>query len=453
MRIVLLMLTVFMLHAFAFAGKTQAPVLFEPGKITSPVVCETDATQSYAVYMPAKGNKDALPVIYFFDPHADGELPLTKYRQLADEYGFILIGSNNSKNGNDWPTTENIWQHLFSDAQKKLKINANRVYTCGFSGGAKVAGYIALKYAAIKGVIANGAGLPDGVAAGNYAFSFTGIAGEGDMNMGDIISFCSALDNTTTRHSMLIFDGKHEWAPASTMITAFAGLQLYGMQLKLITKDDAFIGSYVTQAKQRVNAFQQLNQYIKALRECKLAISLLDGISTEATWFQQQSVDITANRLYQQQMKQQQVLLAKEESLKAGYMQQFQQGDMEYWKKTITNLQILAIAKTAESMMYQRLLAWLSLACYSISNQLINSNQNTAAKQFVEIYKLADPTNSEAWYFSAVVDARSLLKEIAESDLLKAVQYGFADKARLERQPEFKQLKINFTVVENKMKK
>ena len=45
--------------------------------------------------------------------------------------------------------------------------------TCGFSGGAKVASYIALHDNNVKGVIAGGAGLPDETQAGNFNFSFT----------------------------------------------------------------------------------------------------------------------------------------------------------------------------------------------------------------------------------------------------------------------------------------
>src|SRR6478672_587154 len=119
------------------------PDSFEAGKVIPHVTCKTNMAQSYALYIP-KGNKEILPVIYFFDPHADGSLPLNKYKALADKYDFILIASNNSKNGNDWPTTENIWNTLFDNTQKQLKINNKRIYTCGFSGGAKVASYAAL---------------------------------------------------------------------------------------------------------------------------------------------------------------------------------------------------------------------------------------------------------------------------------------------------------------------
>ena len=95
-------------------------------------------------------------------------MPLKKYKALADKYNFVLIGSNNSKNGNDWKTTENIWQNLFNDTQSRLILNRDRIYTCGFSGGAKVASYIALHHNEVKAVIAGGAGLPDETPAGKF---------------------------------------------------------------------------------------------------------------------------------------------------------------------------------------------------------------------------------------------------------------------------------------------
>ena len=104
--------------------------------------------------------------------------------------------------------------------------------------------------------------------------------------------------------------------------------------------------------------------------------------------------------------------------------------------------------------MYQRLLAYLSLAFYSISNQLINGNQNEGARHFVELYKKADPTNSEAWYFSAILDAREGNGRAATGDLLTAVDAGFNDKGRLRQQQEFQRLggQIDLARVESRMR-
>src|SRR6476659_1991592 len=79
---------------------------FTTGKIIGKVVCKNDASQSYALYIPVTQNNATMPVIYCFDPHGDGVLPLRNYKALADAYHYILVGSNNSKNGNDWNTTQ-----------------------------------------------------------------------------------------------------------------------------------------------------------------------------------------------------------------------------------------------------------------------------------------------------------------------------------------------------------
>ena len=430
--------SIYLTTASAATSPTATPITFQPGQLTNPVTCKADPTQSYAVYIPVKGNSQPLPIIYFFDPHADGALPLNKYKALADAYGFILVGSNNSKNGNDWATTENIWRRLADDTKSRLKIDPRRVYTCGFSGGAKVASYIALQHPGITGVIAGGAGLPDGTPAGDFPFSFTAIAGEGDMNLTELEALNGELDKTRTRHRFIHFDGRHEWAPENVMHLAFAGLQFDAMRAALIPKSD--INSYITKSKERLAADYKAGQLIKAGQECQLSIDLLDGLTAEVGWFKKEAASLAGDAKYQQQRQQQQYLLVREQNTKEEYMQHFRQGDIPYWTATIADLQAKAGARTAETGMYQRLLAYLSLAFYSFSNRLIGAGQNDEARYFVELYKKADPTNSEAWYFSAILHARAGEIHAAKDDLGTATKKGFRDKDRLQRQPEFQNL-------------
>jgi hypothetical protein len=428
---------------------------FEVGKVIPQVICKADAAHSYALYIPVHGNQAALPVVYFFDPHGDGSLPLYKYKALADSYNFILIGSNNSKNGNEWSTNDNIWNIMSDDSRKRLKLNADLVYTCGFSGGAKVATYIGLNHAEVKGVIANGAGLPDITQAGNFHFSFTAIAGEGDLNMTDLVAINEELGKTQARHRIIFFDGKHEWAPESTMNIAFAGFQLDAIRQKLIPPVEAIISNYISESKKRVTAYLKTNNYVKAETECKLSINLLDGLTPDGSWFKQEEASLKANPAYQKQWQAKQSLLTTEQNLKDLYMQKFQQGDMDYWLKTIADLQTNAKAQTPQGAMYQRLLAYLSLATYSISTRLITAHQDKGAQYFVELYKMVDATNSEAWYFSALLNARNHNAKRAEDDLVKAAENGFTDINRMMQQPEFQNLgtQINFATIEAKMKK
>src|SRR5207247_113695 len=133
----------------------------------------------------------------------------------------------------------------------------------------------------VKGVIANGAALPKETPLSNFNFSFTAITGERDMNMTDLVAISNDLDKTPTRHRIIFFDGKHEWAPEIAMNIAFACLQFDAMREKLIPNDDAFINNYIAGSKKRVAVYLKTNNYIKAEAECKLSISLLDGLTND----------------------------------------------------------------------------------------------------------------------------------------------------------------------------
>ncbi|HKQ93218.1 MAG TPA: hypothetical protein VJZ77_21330, partial [Blastocatellia bacterium] len=74
------------------------------GKIIERVVCLKDAGQSYALYLPSNYTTDRRwPVIYAFDPAARGLRPVERFKDAAEKYGYIIVGSNNSRNFPDRP--------------------------------------------------------------------------------------------------------------------------------------------------------------------------------------------------------------------------------------------------------------------------------------------------------------------------------------------------------------
>ena len=235
---------------------------------------------------------------------------------------------------------------------------------------------------------------------------------------------------------------------------AFAGWQLDAMRNKSISKDTLFVNDFVATMKKMIEQAQIKNEWIKAHEDSKLAAALLDGISDEAGWFVKKQNSIEHSAAFQKEENERQSLLQKEGNMKAVFQQQFMNADQNYWITTINDVKEKAKGKNAEGQMYQRLQAYLSLAFYSISNQMINKDQDKTAVYFVSLYKLADPTNSEAWYFSAILDARNNNSKSANDDLLKAVSLGFNDKKRLEQQPEFSdgEVNINLAEIEKKMK-
>jgi len=406
------------------AGACSSHESFPTGKIVDTVACKADPSQTYAVYVPSN-TKGA--VIYCFDAHGAGALPLKNYKALADKYGYILVGSNNSKNGNDWNTTENIWQALEKDTRERLPIDTTHVYALGFSGGAKVAGYVALHHPGIKSVIVNGAGLPDGTPPDNFPFTYTTLAGLGDLNLTDLLAYHMALDKTTTRHHLISYSGKHEWAPATTMDVAFAGIK---------ADEGAAPPDFMPKTRTRMEMAVQANQFLKAEMECRLLLSYMPNNA----FFKNQLDVITSNPAYKTQSQEQMAVLVKEQQTKEAYSAHLGTKDTAYWPGVIKGLNAGAKLTTAEGPMNQRLLAYLSLMFYSVSNHYLASNADAVARHFVDLYELADPTNSEAYYFSAILYARAGNTAEAQQELKKAVKNGFKDKQRFEQQPEFRNM-------------
>src|SRR5262249_61679317 len=87
----------------ATSVRAQQSAVFDPATARGNAVnvtCEADASQSYALYLPSKYTPERRwPIIYAFDPFARGKTAVEGYRAAAEKYGYIVVGSNNAKNG------------------------------------------------------------------------------------------------------------------------------------------------------------------------------------------------------------------------------------------------------------------------------------------------------------------------------------------------------------------
>ena len=183
----------------------------KPGVLVSKINYPGDPTLSFAIYTPANSSSGKkMPVLVLFDPHGDGTYPLNLYKSLADKYGYILVGSNDSKNGNEKEVTAHIIEQTISSIYSLLPIDSQRIYVGGFSGGGRVAAMMALGPNAIQGLVTCGAGFPASMWTAAPPTIVIGMAGNKDPNLSEVVNFIPADNRLTGRYQLIRTDSKHE---------------------------------------------------------------------------------------------------------------------------------------------------------------------------------------------------------------------------------------------------
>jgi len=130
------------------------------GQVVERIDALSDSSRSYALYLPSNYTPNRKwPVLYAFDPGARGRVPVERFKEAAEKYGWIVLGSNTSRNG-PWDIMVNAWNAMLTDTHQRFAIDDERMYATGFSGGARAAVRIALGCKCLAGVMANGAGYP-----------------------------------------------------------------------------------------------------------------------------------------------------------------------------------------------------------------------------------------------------------------------------------------------------
>ncbi len=218
---------------------------FPRGEIIEKVVCQADGEQSYALYLPSAYERGRTwPIIYCFDPRANGKNPVLCFREAAEALGYILAGSNNSKNG-PWEPAQKAIAAMLADTRNRLSIDSTRVYSAGFSGGAHVALLMPLvvRDPSMAGVIACCNGLPPGIPLANYPKEVSVLAatGRNDFNYWATRKIGPELGIMGITSRLMVFPGEHQWPPPEAARQALSWLELQAMKTGRRKPDDAWI--------------------------------------------------------------------------------------------------------------------------------------------------------------------------------------------------------------------
>jgi poly(3-hydroxybutyrate) depolymerase len=231
------------------------------GQIVDSVECALDDTQHYALYLPSNYTPSRQwSVILAFDGGARGRVPVERYQQAAEKYGYIVAGSLNSRNG-PWEPAMNAAKAMTADVTSRFSINPKRMYTAGMSGGARVAMKIAIESRQIAGVFASSAGFPDQFMP-RLPFAVFGSAGTDDFNHLEMYQMDRRM---TSAHRVLYFEGGHTWLPADLAMQAVEWMELQAMKSGLRPRDTAQLDTWYAARVERINALKDNAETLRTL--------------------------------------------------------------------------------------------------------------------------------------------------------------------------------------------
>lgn len=245
------------------------------GRTIDTVRCSKYPGFSYALYLPGNYSETRKwPVIYIFHPGAKGSKGVECFRQVTERYGYILVCSNDSRNG---PLDKSIEaaNNVFEDVESRFSVNFNRIYTSGFSGGSRVAALVALSTKRIAGVIGCGAGLPfvPGLQpTKSDSYVYFGLVGNKDFNYYEMFELYQKFDKLGITANLSTYDAGHSLPPSSELQNAVDWLELQAMNKGLLERNDSFINIQFEKNREQIKMLENQKNFFDAGRYYKYLI-------------------------------------------------------------------------------------------------------------------------------------------------------------------------------------
>ena len=205
-------------------GQAEEPA---SGKLVARVQT-ADGKASYACYLPkAYRTEKNWPALVAFSPDGQGSRLAGHFRAAAEQAGWIVLASNDSRNG---PFRGEEIEALWKDAQTRFSIDTSRLYVAGFSGGARVATWFggekkAIGHVAIGGLHFPGdRNTPPEQRAPLPPMAYALVCGHTDFNQQELADAAKGLRAAHRPVKLLTFPGGHTMPPPRVTAAAVSWL-------------------------------------------------------------------------------------------------------------------------------------------------------------------------------------------------------------------------------------
>jgi predicted esterase len=245
----------------------QGAGTFDQGKVIPRVVSLSDSRHTYALYLPSGYSTERKwPVLFAFDPGARGNIPVERFQDAAEKYGYIVMGSNNSRNGPVQVELEAM-RALYTDARQRFSIDEKRLYSAGFSGAARVACQMGLRLRGFAGAIIGGGGFPlDEKPSADVGFVLYGIAGEADLNFNEMLRLHRDFTRLGISNHFEVLPGGHQWPSSEVLKEGVEWMELQAMRSGRRERDPAWIASNLAERLEKAKALEDKGDLVAASR-------------------------------------------------------------------------------------------------------------------------------------------------------------------------------------------
>jgi len=414
------------------------------GVVIEKIVCQNNNAQSYALYLPTNYTPDKKwAILYAFDPFAQGKVPVEIFREAAEKYGFIVVGSNNSQNNSGFQKLTEIITAFWKDSHARFSIDEKRAYAAGLSGGARVANYFAASCrGCVAGVIACGATFtPDFSLDKSLPFSIFGTVGVDDFNYPELVKTFVKLNKIGSTNRLDVFDGRHGWLTKDLTFDALEWMNLQAMKSGRMERDKKFVENLLTKQTNKAQALAQTDHFLEAARIYENIVSDFEDISVTKNVVEKLA-EIKRKKSYKKLADEEkdsfdeQYRLAKriiamgegfiDLSFKNTARQQVT-GEVESWRQKAK-----ASADSNERRLARRILGQVFVETYEAA-LYVNERQKDYKTMIanLELTRLINPQNSNTLLELARAYALGERKKDALDTLEEAVKNGFSDCAQI----------------------
>jgi dienelactone hydrolase len=423
------------------------------GALVPKVACDADPKETYALYLPSNFSPERKwPIIYVFDPGARGAVAAEVIREAAENFGYIIAASNNSRNGPMGGSAEAA-RMLWQDTQQRFPIDERRRYVAGMSGGARVAASIALACGdCVAGVIANAAGFAPGTAPPrNMKFAYFAAVGDADFNHAELTQNRRQLDEVGAHYRIRIFEGQHGWAPAEVWLEALSWMDLQAMSAGALPRNPVRIHASLNETLERASAFEAKNYLLAAFREYQSAVRDFHDCLAKNRLAQLEK-NKTLKSAQKQEVSELE-LQAKVEAAPSRQMQKIPSGELDATglmdlRDSLADLKRQAAGPTRRALVMRRAISGLVVQAYESGQRSMEQKNSSAALLYFDLASAGSENPAWAHFQRARVYATLPDKKKMLAELHLCLAEGFHEAAALDsaefqayrEQPEFQAL-------------